>query len=75
MIRTGESSTEPTELIFVLKRNSSPICFMISRTRNRSAVAGRPVIKSFSCHTFVRHVNLPRLADYLRNVLGIFDCR
>lgn len=29
-VRTGESRTEPTELRFVLRRNSSPICRMIS---------------------------------------------
>lgn len=34
LLLTGESSTEPTELIFVLKRNSSPIFRRISAEVN-----------------------------------------
>ncbi len=76
---TGESSTDPTEFMFVRSKNSSPILRMISRHGRRdgeqiqepdgdSAVGHHP-----PAHTFVRHVNLARLADYLRYVFRFVD--
>lgn len=76
---TGESSTDPTEFMFVLKRKSSPIFRMISvddkqvgRPFNsvRKAERGR-----IGARTFVRHTNLACFADYFRDVFRLFNRR
>lgn len=66
---TGESKTEPTELILVLSRNSCPICCMIS-------VGPSIHVLCVTCvATFVRHADLSCFTDDFGDILSLFNRR
>lgn len=69
-LRTGESRTDPTELMLVRRRNSCPIFCIISAEKKISEIQRK---QRRPLQTFVWHAYLPCFADDLWNVFCLFD--
>ena len=69
-LRTGESRTDPTELMLVRRRKSCPIFCIISAEKQINETQRK---QGRSLQTFVWHAYLPRFTDDFWNVFRLFD--